>query len=77
VAVCERCGTQAPAAAAYCAVCGHRLGRPPVQPTIIQVQQAPQDCGPVRSAWDGCLGCFSWLVVGVLVLLLISSIVSC
>jgi hypothetical protein len=77
VAACERCGTQAPPVAAYCAVCGHRLGQPPGQPTVIQVQQPPVDCSGVRTVCDGCLGCFSWLVVGILVLLLIAWIVSC
>jgi hypothetical protein len=75
VAACERCGTQAPAGALYCAACGHRLGLPPEQPTLIQVQQP--DCSPLRSAWDGCLGCFSWIAVGILVLLLVGWILSC
>ena len=77
MAVCERCGVQAPAGARYCATCGHQLGLPPEQPTVIHVeQQAPAPSG-ARSAWDGCIGCFSWFVVGILFLLLIGWILSC
>jgi len=78
VAACERCGAQAPAGARYCAACGHQLGRPPEQPAIIQVEQpAAPDRGGVHSVWDGCIGCFSWLVVGILGLALIGWILSC
>lgn len=78
MAACERCGVDAPAGARFCAVCGHRLGTPPEQPAVIQVQQpAPPEPGAARTIWDGCIGCFSWAVVGVLVVLLVGWILSC
>lgn len=76
MAACERCGVQAPDGARYCAACGHRLGWPPEQPTIIEVPQ-PSERGAARTVWDGCIGCFSWAVVGVLVVLLVGWIFSC
>lgn len=77
MAACERCGAQSPAEARYCATCGHQLGRPPEQPTVVRIEQPPPDHSGVRTAWDGCIGCFSWLVVGILLVALISWIVSC
>jgi hypothetical protein len=69
---------QAPAGARYCAACGHRLGWSPEQPVVVEVQPpAEPERGAARTAWDGCIGCFSWAVVGVLVVLLVGWVLSC
>jgi hypothetical protein len=77
VAACEVCGTQAPPGATFCAVCGHRLGEGPPPPVIVQVQQEPAQTSVVGSALDGCVNCFSCLVVAVLLLALVGWIISC
>ena len=77
MAACEVCGSEAPAGAAYCPVCGHRLGGAAPAPIIVEVHSAPPASGAAQSCFDGCIGCFGWIVVAVLVFLLISWIVSC
>lgn len=75
---CERCGAVAPPGARYCPACGHHLGQSPEQPVVIQVPPQPEGaCSGVRGVWHGCLGCFAWVVVVVLVLLLLSWVLSC
>ncbi len=77
MAACERCGVPAPPNARYCGACGHRLGQPPEQHATIQLQQPPAERGRAHTLFDGCLGCFSWAVVAVLAVLLVSWIFSC
>ena len=67
---CEACGTECPEGAAYCGACGHRLGRPPDEPVVVNVRV-------VNSFWDGCIGCFSWAVGVVAIVFLIAWIFSC
>ncbi len=78
---CEVCGRTCPQSDAYCGSCGHELGSPPgvvtcrspvqsEEPTVVNVRV-------VNSFWDGCVGCFGW-VVGVLVIaVLIGWVLSC
>lgn len=77
MAACERCGVEAAPGARYCAACGHRLGEPPERVTVVQVESDPGGRSPARSVLDGCVGCFSWAVVGVLVVVLVSWIGGC
>ena len=77
MAACQVCGNGAPAGAAYCPACGHRLGGAVPSPIVVEVHNPPPEPGPAQSCFNGCIGCFSWLVVAVLVLLVISWIISC
>ena len=70
MAICEACGTESPAGAAYCGACGHHLGEKPEEPVIVNVRV-------VNSWWDGCIGCFSWVVAVVAILFLIAWLASC
>jgi hypothetical protein len=70
VASCEACGTQCPAGAAYCGVCGHRLGEQPAEPVTVNVRL-------VDSPRRGCVSCFTAAVGVVAVLFLILWIFSC
>jgi len=70
VASCEACGAECPVGAAYCGVCGHRLGKRPEEPVVVNVRV-------VNSCWDGCVGCFAWVVGAIVILALIGWIFSC
>lgn len=67
---CEACGTRCPEGAAYCGACGHRLGQQPEEPAVVNVRV-------VNSWWDGCIGCNSWAVGVVVILVLVGWIFSC
>jgi len=70
VASCEACGTECPAGAAFCAVCGHRLGVAPEEPINVNVRV-------VDSAFSGCLSCFTTAVAVVVLIFVVLWIFSC
>ena len=77
---CGVCGRSCPDGDSYCGACGHPVGgaagivwsgQPgPPEPPVVRVRV-------VNSFWDGCLGCFAWLVVVFMVLCLAGLILSC
>jgi hypothetical protein len=48
----------------------HRLGQRPDEPVVVNVRV-------VNSFWDGCVGCFAWVVGAVVILGLIGWVSSC
>lgn len=78
MADCEACGRACPDGDVYCGACGHELGRAPgAEPAGAPEKPAVVNVRVVNSAWDGCVGCFSWVVGLVAIVFLIAWIVSC
>lgn len=74
---CEVCGKACPDGDVFCGACGHELGgaparylRAPEEPTVVNVRV-------VNSCWDSCVGCVSWAVGVVAIVVLVAWIFSC
>ena len=70
MASCEACGNECPAGAAFCAVCGHRLGDRPGEPVTVKVRL-------VDAPSSGCLSCFTTAVAVVVLVFFVLWIFSC
>jgi rRNA maturation endonuclease Nob1 len=70
MARCEACDNECPEGAAFCGVCGHRLGERPAEPLTVNVRV-------VDSPFGGCLSCLSTAVAIVVIVFVVAWLFSC